>query len=286
MKWKLFILITLCFTVMFSLVFILYAKTGQIDGMNVNVRSGPGVEFDVITQVHTPENYEILEETGNWAKIEMDEVEGWIHQDYYSIEESSKKGNNINHSSKTIKHSVENLYRKKIVIDPGHGDRDTGAIGVSGQHESDYTLKTAKILQEVLEEAGAEVLLTRETDRYVPLTSRTTFANLMKADVFLSIHYNSTPELPTANGIDTYYMARRDKQLAQFVHQEIIHETLVTDRGIEERDLHVLRTNHLPSLLLELGFISNEKEEKNIQSRAHLRAISRGIARGLSLYFQ
>ncbi|WP_231735278.1 N-acetylmuramoyl-L-alanine amidase [Gracilibacillus massiliensis] len=289
----------------FSMSLLIYAKEAQIEGENLNVRTGPGTEYDVVTQVNPPENYSILEESGDWAKIQITDEEGWIHKDYFSVieevtptepeeleqkeaiseqedvtteETQSDKTEEINQSG--------NLTGKRVVIDPGHGGRDVGAIGESNGYESRYTLRTANVMKEILENQGAEVFLTRTRDQYIPLTSRVSFANLHRADVFLSLHYNSTPEFPDVQGIDTFYYSDRDQQLAEYVHQGIISQTEANNRGIDQQDLQVLRTNHRPSLLLELGFISNQTEETHIQSRVYLEAISRGIARGLQAYFR
>nr|WP_231710761.1 N-acetylmuramoyl-L-alanine amidase [Gracilibacillus suaedae] len=288
------------FVFIFSISLLIYAKDAQIEGENLNVRSGPGTDYDIITSVNPPEQYPVLEESGEWAKIDLGDHQGWIHQDYFSIteesesqnddkkmeEENERSSDSVANSTETHKQLDNSIAGKKIVLDPGHGGRDVGAIGASGGFESDYTLKTAQVLREKLEEHGADVYLTRNNNQYVPLTSRTTHTNLLRADVYLSIHYNSTPELPEVQGIDTYYLSERDQQLAEYVHGGIINETDMHDRGIEQRDLHVLRVNHRPSLLLELGFISNETEEKKIQSRAFLEAMSRGVLIGLEQYFR
>ncbi|WP_163582273.1 N-acetylmuramoyl-L-alanine amidase [Gracilibacillus saliphilus] len=308
MKRKIFFLTLISFIFIFSISLLIYAKDAQIEGENLNVRSGPGTDYDVITKVNPPEQYPILEESGEWAKIDLGDQQGWIHQDYFLITEESesqndnenmmeeessdneeqdeKSSDSVINSKETDRQMDNSLAGKKIVLDPGHGGRDVGAIGASGGFESNYTLKTAQILREKLEEHGADVYLTRSNNQYVPLTSRTTQTNLLQADVYLSIHYNSTPELPEVEGIDTYYLSERDQQLAEYVHSGIINETDMNDRGIEQRDLHVLRVNHRPSLLLELGFISNETEERNIQSRAFLEAMSRGVSIGLEQYFR
>ncbi|UOQ47334.1 N-acetylmuramoyl-L-alanine amidase [Gracilibacillus caseinilyticus] len=304
---KLLILTMLGVIVIFSMSYILYANDAEINGENLNVRTGPGTDYEVITQVNPPETYPILQQEGAWVQIDLGDQQGWIHQDYMKeiassseqevqeepeITEQKQEQDNATIASQNesipvvTTNSSKDLSGKIIVLDPGHGGRDVGAIGVSGAYESHYTLRTALIIQELLEQYGAKVYLTREQDRYVPLSSRTTFANLKKADVFLSIHYNSTPELPEVTGIDTYYYSERDKQLANYVHQNMVLASGMDDRGFQQRDLQVLRINHRPSLLLELGFVSNEAEEEKVQSRAYLESVSRGIINGLQLYFQ
>src|SRR5690606_23690158 len=101
-----------------------------------------------------------------------------------------------------------------------------------GQVESEYTLQTVQILKAVLEQHGAKVLLTREADYYVPLTSRSSLSNLENADVFISVHYNSTPEHPSASGIGTYYYHDRDLHLANYVQKGLMETTNLQDRGV------------------------------------------------------
>ncbi|GAE94129.1 N-acetylmuramoyl-L-alanine amidase [Gracilibacillus boraciitolerans JCM 21714] len=259
----------------------------------------------MITQVNPPEIYTILEESEEWVKIQLANNVGWIHQDYFAIIEDQSasdsdelteeeslsepkttemKDAETNATEITVQ--TNGISGKRIVIDPGHGGRDVGAIGASEGFESYYTLDTALVMKQVLEDYGAEVYLTRNQDRYNPLTSRVTFANLYQADVFLSVHYNSTPEYPSAQGMDTFYFSERDQQLASYIHEGLIASTDARDRGVTQRDLQVLRTNHRPSLLLELGFLSNETEENRIQSRVYLEAMSRGVVNGLQQYFK
>ncbi len=108
------------------------------------------------------------------------------------------------------------LTVRRIVIDPGHGGKDKGAIGPNGLYEKDITLAIAKQLKKVLEkEGGYEVLLTRDTDRYMSLEERTAIANTKKADLFLSIHTNAHTD-PSLGGIETYFLNfSKDKESAR-----------------------------------------------------------------------
>lgn len=302
---KKIILVGACsFLIMFSMSLFIYAKDAQIDGHQLNVRSGPGTAYETITQVNTPENYPIIEEQAEWVKIQLPHQEGWVHRDYITVNVEDIEKEPLETTQGNIEETVQedrldtrkvneadplytaDLSGKVIVIDPGHGGRDVGAIGSSDSYESNHTLRTAHLLQAELERYGANVFLTRENDRYLSLTTRSSYANLKHADVFLSLHYNSIPEHPQVKGIDTYYYSERDKRLAEYVHAGILEFTNMEDRGVKQEDLQVLRTNHRPALLLELGFISNEAEEKRIQTKPFLEAMSRGISKGLLHYFQ
>lgn len=287
---------------MILITMVIYADEATITGDNVNVRSGPGTDYDVIHQVHNSETYSIMEQNGDWSKISFPQGEGWVHNDFVETikiedEVGTHEDPSSDHENDQISTQVENevegnpnnyissLAGKVIVLDPGHGGRDVGAIGVSGQVESEYTLQTVQILKAVLEQHGAKVLLTREADYYVPLTSRSSLSNLENADVFISVHYNSTPEHPSASGIGTYYYHDRDLHLANYVQKGLMETTNLQDRGVHQGNLQVLRISHSPGLLLELGFISNQKEEETIQSQIFLKEASRGIVKGLYHYF-
>jgi N-acetylmuramoyl-L-alanine amidase len=294
LKRKFVISIFLILICIFSISTLLYAKEIKITAENLNVRTGPGTNYETIGQVQPEDVYPVLEENGEWVQIQLDEdVTGWVHKLYTSsvTNEKNEKTTDVNQqiiAKEPKKHqsfSPLHLQGKTIVIDPGHGGRDVGAIGVSGRYESEYTLRTAQLLKQNLEQHGAIVYLTREDDRYLPLVSRVSLSNQLATDVFISIHYNSTPELPEVTGVGTFYYNDRDKELASFVQEGIINQTNMNNREIRQADLQVLRTNHQHGLLLELGFISNESEEKNIQKQVVQKAFARGIVEGLQKFF-
>ncbi|GGM30833.1 N-acetylmuramoyl-L-alanine amidase [Paraliobacillus quinghaiensis] len=240
---------------------------------NTNIRSLPSTAGDILAIVPKGETVTQIDIVNGWAKVNWNDTTGYLPA--WILEEGTFMDNN----------TISVLQNKVIVIDPGHGGRDVGAIGASGNFEKDYTLKTAKNLQNYLELLGATVYLTRPDDHYYTLTGRSSFSNYFDADVFLSLHYNSTPEYPSAQGINTYYYDESDKTLAKLIHDELLDSTLTRDRGFDDGDFQVIRTNHQPALLLELGFISNIEEENNIKSFTYQRKISQGIITGLQKYF-
>ncbi|KAB8127315.1 SH3 domain-containing protein [Gracilibacillus oryzae] len=288
MRKKVLVISLFSMLLILSMSLIIYAKDAYIDGDNLNVRSGPGTEYEVIGQVHPPDVYPILEENEEWLKIDYQNQQGWIAREFVTIKESTEaqKATEKNREKRVFPAIIPNgLAGKVVVIDPGHGGRDVGAISVSEEFESTYTLHTAKVLAEMLTAHGAIVHMTREDDRYITLFSRSTYANTVHADVFLSLHYNSIPEYPNVSGASTFYYNDRDQKLAELVQDGIITETGMNDRGIKQEDLQVLRTNHRPGLLLEIGFISNQEEEEHNHARVFIEATSRGIVTGLEQYF-
>ncbi|MCR8844514.1 N-acetylmuramoyl-L-alanine amidase [Paenibacillus sp. SC116] len=178
------------------------------------------------------------------------------------------------------------LEGKTIVIDPGHGGKDPGSIGQQGTIERDMTLQLAKeIEQELLEKTGATVLLTREQDESVDLQQRIDMAEKESADLFLSIHFDAFTT-NDVEGMTTYHRNSNDQPIAQAVHDRLIEKNFDTrDRGVRAGDYYVLRENTVPSLLLELGYISNEKDETRMRSLYFHQEASEAIVDGVIDYF-
>ena len=185
---------------------------------------------------------------------------------------------------------------KIIVLDPGHGGSDPGAIGPTGLQEKQVTLPIAEYLKSILEAKGAKVILTRTTDVdvYGPhasgvdeLQARVNVANGNQADAFISIHINSFSN-PNVGGIATYYFDGSDqsKKLASSVQEQIAeHSGFNGDRGIQPGNLYVLRHSLMPYILVELGFISNPKEEGHLKESETQKDFANELAKGLELYF-
>ena len=185
---------------------------------------------------------------------------------------------------------------KIIVLDPGHGGSDPGAIGPTGLQEKQVTLPISEYLKSVLEAKGAKVVLTRTTDVdvYGPhasgvdeLQARVDVANVNQADAFISVHINSFSN-PNVGGIATYYFdgSEQSKKLASSVQRQIAdHSGFNGDRGIQPGNLYVLRHSLMPSILVELGFISNPTEEAHLKEASTRQQFANEIANGLEAYF-
>ena len=221
------------------------------------------------------------------------------------------------------------LSIKRIVIDPGHGGDDPGAIGPKGLKEKDVVLKVAKLLtQKLKEKLNVEVLLTRKKDKFIPLIQRPAIANSKKADLFISIHTNASPD-SKARGVETYYLnfttdpeamrvaalenAASDKALSDLqdlikailantklsesrLLAEKIQEQLIKtlkryypdtiNRGVKYAPFLVLVGTRMPAVLIEIGFISNPKEENRLKDSHYLEMVAEGIAKGIEIYIQ
>jgi N-acetylmuramoyl-L-alanine amidase len=245
-----------------------------------NIRSGPSTSTEVVLRANEGDTFSILAVEGDWFKIELPNkkegyIAGWI------VETS---GENIPNIEKPGMNQY--LKNKTIVIDPGHGGRDSGAIGVKGTLEKDMTLRTSKLLFDKLKASEANVVLTRTSDVYVSLRSRVSLSHYRNADAFISVHYDSVADR-SVRGITSYfYKSSLDAPLAASIQNEMIKHTKLRDRGHRLGNYHVLRDNKQPSVLLELGYLSNSTEELTIISGNFQENISNGIYYGLAQYFK
>jgi N-acetylmuramoyl-L-alanine amidase len=215
----------------------------------------------------------------------------------------------------------------RIVLDPGHGGNDTGTIGPGGLMEKDLVLDITKRLGELIESRlGSEVIYTRMDDVFVPLEERTRLANQEKADLFLSIHANSSPAR-LSSGVETYYLnfttdrtalevaarenassqmsvhelrdvvqkiALRDKvdesrEFAARVQRSLYAASVKTnnkarDRGVKKAPFVVLIGAKMPSVLAEIGFVSNPKDEALFKKPEHRQKLAEALFRGIQQY--
>jgi N-acetylmuramoyl-L-alanine amidase len=217
-----------------------------------------------------------------------------------------------------------------VVIDPGHGGKDPGAIGPGGLMEKTVVLQVAQELRQIIREVlpHCRVVLTRDTDVFIPLKRRADTANQQQADLFVSIHANSSANAE-ASGIETWYLsfaanarakttAARENQMQvrQLSMLEIIlrdlHQTDrinqsavlagmaqtylarhmarqydgIIDRGVDGAPFVVLLHTTMPSILVEISFMSNPRDEKRLGEQAYQRSLAYGIFSGLHKYLQ
>ncbi|WP_249365404.1 SH3 domain-containing protein [Cytobacillus citreus] len=181
------------------------------------------------------------------------------------------------------------LLGKKIIIDAGHGGKDPGTVGPTGLKEKDVALATALLLKEELEKYGAIVTLTRNKDIFLELSERTAIANKSNADTFISVHGDSFSS--TSNGTTTYYNSTvnyngpRSKTLGDAVQKNMVSSMKTYNRGVKEQNFYVNRMNELPSVLVELAFLSNPKEEALLKTTEFRKKAAVGITKGLEEYF-
>jgi len=190
------------------------------------------------------------------------------------------------------------LKGKTIVIDPGHGGPDSGAIGPNYTFEKDNNLAIASYLNDILTQAGATVRLTRETDVCVALKyteradlqARVALANNTKSDLFISLHNNANSN-PDHNGTSTYYssqnpQATESAKLADAVQNMITGTVNTNNEGVRTANFYVLKNTNMPSILIEVAYLSNPHEEERLQNPIFQKNVATAIVHGLSIYFE
>lgn len=186
-----------------------------------------------------------------------------------------------------------------IVLDPGHGGDDPGALGSTGAQEKEIVLDVAKKLADILRQAGAVVLLTRESDRDLSnpdttndykakledLTNRVELANQRKADLFISIHVNSFPDR-RENGAQTFSQpgSEESRKLAVAIQNELNRFSANPGREAKQVDYFANRMTRMPSVIVEIGFISNPGEEKLLLDPAYQNKLAWAVYAGVVRY--
>lgn len=168
-----------------------------------------------------------------------------------------------------------------IVVDAGHGGYDNGA-SYNGRLEKNDNLRLAQAVRDELQAMGQQVIMTRDSDVFVPLNQRAAIANNANADLFISLHRNSYPELtPGAKGVDNYihtYAPAETERMARIVLDKVVEVGVQADRGVQRANFAVLRNTNMPAMLLEMGFIINPEDNRLFDE--HLHDYARAIAEG------
>ncbi|MDF5712241.1 MAG: N-acetylmuramoyl-L-alanine amidase [Nostoc sp. S4] len=173
-----------------------------------------------------------------------------------------------------------------IIIDPGHGGKDAGAIGLHGLQEKDIILRIGKKVASLLEQNGIKVIMTRDADYFVDLAPRVVMAEHAHADLFVSIHANSIDNNPSANGLETYHYDR-GYRLAQVVHKSILQGIpTLKDRGVKRARFYVLRKNTMPAILIETGFVTGSEDNPRLANPEYDNRMAEAIVRGILQYLR
>jgi|SRR5690625_203176 len=192
------------------------------------------------------------------------------------------------------------LAGKTIVIDPGHGGPDGGAVGKDGTLEKDIALNVAKNTRDYLQQAGALVYLTREEDEDLAdkdtrgysrrksedIRNRLKFIHEKEADFFITIHLNSLPS-SRWSGAQTFFYPRypENKHLATMIQEEIIRNLENTNRvPLQMNDVYLLKHAETPGALVEIGFLSNEEERKLLNDKKYQEKMAASIYKGIIRY--
>ncbi|MCH7589468.1 N-acetylmuramoyl-L-alanine amidase [PVC group bacterium] len=220
---------------------------------------------------------------------------------------------------------------KKIVLDPGHGDHNFGAVGRRGTKEKNVVLDIALHLKKLLKSQGKELVMTRNRDVFVKLSERARIANKFQTDFFVSIHANASKNRG-ANGVEVYYLSQKtddysravtamenqsfdlkqeEKEgllasskgteqivkelkftefrkesidMAASIQKELARVVKTKNRGVKSANFYVLRKVNSPSVLVEVGFLTNPGEERKLATKSYRKIVAQAIYRGIMNY--
>ena len=246
---------------------------GRVTVDSLNVRSEGNATSTVLGKLKKGETVPVGEINGYWAEVTYNGKKGYVNKMYLKL---------MNQSGSVLQNRI-------IVLDPGHGGKDPGAV--SGSYtEKAITLKVGTLLKQKLEAAGAKVLMTRTGDTYPTLQDRVDFTNANYGEIFVSIHVNSATS-SSAQGAETFYavttgdMYQEDIDLATFVNNQIVTNLNLKNRGVKEQKYYVIYNQLIPSILVELGFISNESDRNKLTNERYMELYAESIFKGIQQYY-
>ncbi|BFM38122.1 N-acetylmuramoyl-L-alanine amidase [Synechocystis sp. LKSZ1] len=176
--------------------------------------------------------------------------------------------------------------RFKVVIDPGHGGYDPGAIGLGSIREKDIVLAISQGVARELERQGIGVVMTRSRDEFISLQGRVQKAEAVNATIFVSIHANSMGQgQPGVNGLETYHYST-GLPLARSIHRSILRRLNIKDRGVRRARFYVLRKTSMPATLVEVGFVTGAQDSRQLANPSYRQRMAEAIAAGIISYLQ
>lgn len=167
-----------------------------------------------------------------------------------------------------------------VVIDAGHGGFDRGGIPGQRVPEKTMNLDVSQRLKGILERSGYRVVMTRDSDVFIPLGTRVAIANAQNNAVFVCVHFNSATRAG-ANGIETYFYSTESAPLAASIQGKVLAAAPSENRGVRRRGFFVLRRTTIPAVLVECGFLTNPTESQYVQSAEYRQKLAQQIASGI-----
>ncbi len=268
--------------------------TVKLTSGNLNVRNGPSLEDEIIGKLSNETKVEVLEHSEEWATIQHNGNLGFVSLQFLSITQVYKN----------VKIETNPGYKKIIVLDPGHGGRDPGAIAKDGTYESNLVWEYSVKAKKMLEKSGYIVHLTRSEKNscmpykkiYDELDCRATFSGKVKADIFISIHADANPS-KNFRGTVTFFNDRDDldgninpfskqsRDLAKAIQSSIQPIVKSKDRGIQNKNYYVNRMNSVPAVLVELGVMTNAADLKILKDSKMQDKVSVALVDAVDEYF-
>ncbi len=174
-----------------------------------------------------------------------------------------------------------------VMLDPGHGGADPGAVGIGGLQEKGVVSAVTHHVANALQSQGLAVKLTRQGDETLDLQSRVDWAAAANATLFVSIHANAVNrQRPEVNGLETYYFAETSLPLANAIHRRVMGSVSMNDRGVKQARFYVLRHTTMPAALLEIGFVTGALDAPKLRDPQWQAQMGQAIAQGILDYLQ
>ena len=241
----------------------------------LNMRKGPGVKYSTIRKLNYNTVVTRTKVSGSWSKITYKGESGWVSTKYLR--------------KVAIKSATFPLDNFTIVVDAGHGGTDDGAFYYNTSEKS-VNLKAAKELKKQLEYEGAEVVMTRSTDKTLSLPGRVKISKKIKPDAYISLHHNASKTgNKTDKGYLVLYTKSKEKAFTKAVYSGmksvLSTKTTVPYEGYRYQNLHVLRENPYIGTLVEYGYMSTPSELKKINKDSYRKYVAQGIVKGVINYF-
>lgn len=244
---------------------------------STKIRSEPNLNGTIVTTLDYGESITYKGQEGDWYEvITADGSPGYVANWVVSLESLDESKSR----------QASSIAETTILLDPGHGGDDVGAQSNDKLiSEKIVTLATANYVAKELRKLGANVVYTRDDDSYVYLEDVVAKSNQIRADAFISFHYDSTEVSNQATGFTTYYYADDDLELAETVNKHLGEQLPLTNRGVEVGDYLVIRENERPALLLELGYMNNDSDAQTFKTKKFQRQVAAAIRDSLVEYF-
>lgn len=237
---------------------------------SLNVRQGPSIDYDIVGKLTTGNAVKVHKLEGDWAYVSYGELKGYVHT-YYLV---AKPGE---------------ATPQTVAIDPGHGGKDPGA-SANGLVEKEVVLDVSLMVRDYLKDSGINVVMTRQSDWYPSLDGRVAIAQKGKADAFVSVHANAF--MSSATGVETFYYAagmtdreRKSYHLAKFINDRLYKAMDMNNRGVKNAGYRVIKATTLPSVLTEIGFLTNDNDARKLKTQHYREEAAQAIALGIIDYY-
>ncbi|MEQ6356876.1 N-acetylmuramoyl-L-alanine amidase [Lysinibacillus sp. M3] len=241
---------------------------------NLNVRSEANATSTVLFKLNKGDSVKVNGINGYWASIEYNGKSGYVHKSYLKL---------LNQNGKPLQNRI-------IILDPGHGGKDPGTV-LGSFSEKNITLKVSTLVKQKLENAGAKVYMTRTADTFPTLQGRVDFTNANYGEIFVSVHVNSASNT-SASGTETYYsissgdMYQEDIDLGTFVNNQIVNNLNMKNRGVKQYPYYVINNMSIPSILVELGFLTNDGDRQKMTTDENVNKFADSIYNGIEQYYK